>query len=110
VGGIQSSLVEATMSLPLILRPEATQDLQDARDWYEQQRAGLGATFALRAAAALDTVEQFPDLHGLVWQDVRAAPIRKHPYVIYYRVLTDRIEVFAILHARRDPSEWQGRV
>ena len=97
------------MSLPLVLRPEATQDLQDARDWYEQQRAGLGVIFAGRAATALDKIGQFPELYGLVWQDVRAAPIRRHPYIIYYRVLADRVEVFAILHARREASEWQNR-
>jgi toxin ParE1/3/4 len=97
------------MSLPVILRPEATQDLQDARDWYEQQRAGLGATFAARTAAGLDGIGQFPELYGLVWQDVRAAPIRRYPYVIYYRVLADRVEVFAILHARQDSSKWQSR-
>jgi toxin ParE1/3/4 len=97
------------MSLPVILRPEAMQDLQDARDWHELLRAGLGTTFATRAAATLDGIGQFPELYGLVWQDVRAAPIRRHPYVIYYRVLTDRVEVFAVLHARRDPAEWQSR-
>ncbi len=97
------------MSLPIVLRPEATQDLQDARDWYEQRLAGLGTKFATRAAAALDGIGRFPELCGVVWQDVRAAPIRRHPYIIYYRVLTDRVEVFAVLHARRDASEWQGR-
>lgn len=82
------------MSLPLVLRPEATQDLQTARDWYEQRQAGLGAKFATHAATALDGVERFPELSAVVWQDVRAAPIRRYPYIIYYRVLTDRIEVF----------------
>jgi toxin ParE1/3/4 len=98
------------VSLPIILLPEAIQDLQDARAWYEQQRVGLGTTFAIRSASALDGICKLPELYSLVWQDVRAAPIRKHPYIIYYRVLADRVEVFAVLHARRDSAEWQGRV
>jgi toxin ParE1/3/4 len=97
------------VSLPVILRPEATQDLQDARDWYEQQSTGLGAVFATRAATALDAVGQSPELYGVVWQDVRAAPIRRHPYIVYYRMLADRVEVLAVLHARRDPAAWQSR-
>jgi plasmid stabilization system protein ParE len=97
------------VSLPVALRPEAAQDLQDARDWYEQQRPGLGAVFAGRAAAALDAIGQFPMLYGLVSRDTRAAPIRKHPYVIYYRVLADRVDVVGVLHAHRDPSAWQSR-
>ena len=97
------------MSVPVDLRPAATQDLQDARDWYERQQPGLGAVFARRAAVALDGIGRLPELYGVVWQDVRVAPIRKHPHVIYYRVLADRAEVLAVLHAGRDPSVWRSR-
>ena len=97
------------MNTPVILRPEATQDLQDARNWYEGQRIGLGNTFAARAADTLDRLGSLPELYGVVWQDVRAAPIRRHPYIIYYRVHPDLVEVLAVLHARRDPSEWLSR-
>lgn len=97
------------MSTPVVLRPEATRDLQDAREWYEDQQPGLGTVFASRAADAVDLLAQFPELYGVVWQDVRAAPIHRHPYIIYYRVLADRVEVFAVLHAHRDESEWQSR-
>jgi toxin ParE1/3/4 len=97
------------VSLPVVLRPDAAQDLQDIRNWYELRLAGLGATFANRAATALDAVGQHPELYGMIWQDVRAAPIRRHPHVIYYRVFTDRVEVLAILHARQDASAWQSR-
>ena len=97
------------MSTPVILRPEATQDLQAVRDWYEGQRIGLGDTFAARAADALDGLGQLPELYGVVWQNVRAAPIRRHPYIIYYRVLPDRVEALAVLHVRRNPADWQSR-
>ena len=97
------------MNTRVILRPEATQDLQDARNWYDGQQVSLGDTFAARAAEVIDRLGQVPELYAEVWQDVRAAPINRHPYVIYYRVLPDRVEVLAVLHARRDPSEWQSR-
>ncbi|MBX9580695.1 MAG: type II toxin-antitoxin system RelE/ParE family toxin [Gemmataceae bacterium] len=97
------------MTLPVVLRPEATRDLQDARDWYERQQAGLGAVFATRAAQALDGIGRFPELNAVIWQDVRAARVRRHPYIIYYRILTDRVEAFAVLHASRDPIVWQVR-
>ncbi len=93
MGRVQGPLVGRLVSTPVILRPEATQDLQDARDWYEGQRIGLGDTFATRAADALDRLGSVPELYGVVWQDVRAAPIRRHPYIVYYRVLPDRVEV-----------------
>src|SRR5262245_23099431 len=79
LGRIQGPLARSVMSLPVILRPEAIEDLQNARKWYERQRAGLGSKFATRAASVLDGIGRFPELYGLVWQDVRAAPIRRHP-------------------------------
>lgn len=98
------------MSLPVVLRPEAVQDLEEARAWYDGRLPGLGATFATRAGKSLDAIGLMPEMYGLVWQDVRAAPIRRHPHIIYYRVLGDRVEVFALLHGRKDPAEWQARV
>ncbi len=98
------------MSLPVTLRPEAASDLRSARDWYEQQRAGLGVLFAIRAAAAIDELSIMAEAYAVIWQDIRARLVARHPYVIYYRVLTDRIEVVAVLHGSRDPSVWQRRV
>ena len=33
------------VSHPLVIRPEAEDDLADARDWYDAQRDGLGLEF-----------------------------------------------------------------
>lgn len=97
------------MSLPVVLRPEAVQDLEDIKAWYNGRLPGLGDTFARRAAKVLDTIGQLPELYGFVWQDVRAATIKRHPHVVYYRVHADRVEVFAVLHGRQDAAAWQAR-
>jgi plasmid stabilization system protein ParE len=97
------------MSLPVILRPEASQDLATAEAWYEQKMTGLGASFLARVSDALDRVAAMSKLYAAVWQDVRPCPIRKFPYVVYYRELTDRIEVLAVLHGHQDPSIWRAR-
>ena len=98
------------MSLPVTFRPEATRDLREARAWYKSRRAGLGMIFAVRAASALDAIGRFPNLYGVVRKNVRAAPIRRHLYIIYYRVLRDRVEVIAVFHGRRDPSALKDRL
>ena len=33
------------MSLPVVLRPEARVEFDEAFDWYEQRRLGLGVDF-----------------------------------------------------------------
>jgi plasmid stabilization system protein ParE len=50
-----------------------------------------------------------PELHGKVWEDVRAARLKQFRYIVYFIVLEDRIEVLAVLHGARDPSAWQSR-
>ena len=98
------------MSLPIVLRPEAQADLLAARDWYAQQRAGLEDAFAEAVEQLLARIEAMPELYAAVLRDVRRGKLRRFPYVVYYRVLADRIEVIAVLHGSRDPQVWQDRV
>jgi plasmid stabilization system protein ParE len=97
------------MSLPVVLRPEASQDAEEARDYFESRRAGLGQDFLDRLAEVVARVGAMPELYAVVWQNVRAARLRKFSHVVYYRVHADRVEVLAVMHGSRDASAWQGR-
>ena len=97
------------MSLPVILRPEAEQDLEAARDYYDEQ-AGLGQAFVDRVSEVLDRIGDTPRLYAVIWKTVRSCQTRRFPYVIYYRVRTDFVEVLAVLHGRRNPTAWKRRV
>lgn len=97
------------MSLPVILRHEAEVDIQEARDQLETVRVGLGTQVLARVREVLARIEKMPELHGKVWQDVRAARLKQFRYVVYCIVLEDRVEVLAVLHGARDPSSWQAR-
>ena len=97
------------MSLPVILRHEAEVDVQEARDQLESVRVGLGTQVLARLREVLARIEKMPELHGKVWQDVRAARLKQFRYIVYFIVLADRVEVLAVLHSARDPSAWQSR-
>src|SRR5262245_33837833 len=97
------------MSLPVILRPEADADIQVTHDELEQSQAGLGARFVARVRETLERIETMPEMYGLVWQDVRAARLRKFRHVVYYVVFADRVEVLAVMHGSREASAWQSR-
>jgi plasmid stabilization system protein ParE len=98
------------MMLPIILRPQAEADVMAARDWYASQTPELGAAFAESVHNVFLRIQAMPQMYAVAFRDVRRGGLRRFPYVIYYRVLSDRIEVIAILHARRDPKLWQERV
>ena len=97
------------MSLPVILRHEAEVDIQGAHDELEAVRVGLGNQVLARLREVLARIEKMPELHGKVWEDVRAARLKQFRYIVYFIVLTDRVEVLAVLHSAREPLAWQSR-
>lgn len=97
------------MSLPVILRPAGDADIQAIHDELEQIQVGLGVKFVGRVREALGRIESMPMMYGLVWQDVRAARLRKFRHLVYYVVFADRAEVLAVMHGSRDASAWQSR-
>ena len=98
------------MMRPVIIRPEAEADFLEKRDWYEDRLEGLGVKFATRVAAAIERIGALPELFGEVAPGVRASPVRRFEYVIYYRILPDHVDVLAVLHGARDPEEWKKRI
>ena len=56
-----------------------------------------------------DRIEQNPELYAAAFRSVRRAKLQRFPYVVYYRILADRIEVIAVLHGGRDPRVWRSR-
>jgi plasmid stabilization system protein ParE len=97
------------VTLRVILRQEAEDDIQEIRDQLDAVRVGLGKQALARVREVLARIERMPELHGKVWEDVRAARLKQFRYIVYFIVLADRVEVLAILHSARDASTWQSR-
>jgi toxin ParE1/3/4 len=98
------------MNLPLIITPEAEEDLADAKTWYDRQRQGLADDFLLCVEEALDRIRRAPEGASEVYPGVRRVVVRRFPYGVFYRVDPDQIAVIAVYHSRRDPKGWQVRV
>ena len=97
------------MTPRLVLRPQAEAELLDARDWYEDQRRGLGRAFASEVDRALGGILQAPLAYPRVQGEIRRALVRRFPYAIYFRAMPDEIIVLAVIHGRRHPRRWQSR-
>ena len=97
------------MSLPLDFHPAVRDEIDDAHDWYEQRRSGLGTDFLDDLQRVLAEITANPARYGLADADVREGALTRFPYAVYYRVLADRIRVLAVYHTSRDPSGWQSR-
>ena len=91
------------MNLPVIFRPQARREFDDAADWYEQRRTGLGARFVAAVQQVLDEVSANPQRYPEVFGDVRERIVQGFPYCVYYREENGQIIVLAVVHTRGIP-------
>jgi plasmid stabilization system protein ParE len=94
----------------LLIRPAAEMDMLLATEWYETRAAGLGTDFLRAADVCFGLIQRMPQAYQLVARDVRRARLRRFPFSVYFLATSQRIVILAVLHARRDPREWQSRL
>ncbi len=97
------------MKYRLVVRPEAEIDIQEAHQWYEARRTGLGRSYVDEIEAAFRRVQERPLSFRRAHQELRRAFARRFPYVVYFLVEGDTVFVKGVLHQRRKPSTWQAR-
>ena len=93
----------------VIIRPEAESDIDDAYQWYESQRKGLGEDFLLCIEEALSRASRNPAIYSVIYNEVRRVLIRRFPFGVFFIDRESSISVLAVLHARRNPRTWKGR-
>lgn len=97
------------MSWAIRLRRVAQAEYDDAADWYESHRRGLGLRFVAAVRQVLDALAAQPDRYPEIGPGVREAAVSGWPYCVYYQVPSDHVMVLAVFHTSRDPSVWQSR-
>ena len=97
------------MSLPVRVRSEAAQDLEDAAIWYEEQSSGLGQEFLDEVRRSLRRVAEQPHLYPSVHRATRRVLIHRFPFGVFYRNEAGSIVVVAVMHGSRDPQRWKQR-
>ena len=97
------------MRLPVLYLPEAEDDIAAAYAWYEQQLAGLGERFLNALLERIEQIQENPQLFGVLRRDIRAATIRRFPYVVYFRPRAADVLIIAVQHGSRSHRAWRGR-
>ena len=96
--------------LHLEFHPQASQEAENAAAWYVERSTRAAERFVeemVAAAAAIgEAPERWPQFDG----EARRVLLRRYPYVMIYRVLSDRIQVLAVAHGRRRPGYWRERL
>jgi plasmid stabilization system protein ParE len=94
---------------PALFTAEAEADVEEAFEWYEAQRPGLGAAFRRALDIAVAAVENHAEAYAVIHRGTRRVLLPRFPYGLYYRVLEQNIVVVACMHAKRHPRTWRSR-
>lgn len=97
------------MSFELVVRPEAEADALEAFRWYNEQVPGLGQEFLAEIDHALESIHAHPEANRKVYREYRRGLMRRFPYSIFYSIQGERVVVFGIFHAARNPRVWRRR-
>jgi toxin ParE1/3/4 len=93
----------------LVAEPRVDLDVAAAYQWYENEQPGLGLRFLDRLRAAYDQIAAGPLHYQKIRAEIRRVLLQRFPYAVYFAVEGDLVIVLAVLHASRDPAEWQRR-
>jgi plasmid stabilization system protein ParE len=89
----------------------AIEDLIETQGSYDALRFGLGSEFSSAVTDRVDVLLEFPE-SGPVFGDggLRRVAVGRFPYQIIYRFSGETVLVIAVVHERRHPRVWLGRL
>jgi plasmid stabilization system protein ParE len=93
----------------LVAEPAADRDVEAAFAWYQNEREGLGLEFLDELRVAYGRIADGPLKYRELRSGIRRTLLRRFPYAVYFSVEGEVVVILAVLHAHRDPAEWQTR-
>ena len=88
----------------------ADAEFQEAIDYYNEQRAGLGFEFSDEVKEAVTRIRNYPEAWTPLSKRTRRCQVHRFPYSIIYETRSDVIIIVAIQHHRRKPAYWSQRI
>ena len=93
----------------ILLLKEAEEDLEEGRQFYDEQEAGVGDYFWDSLLADIESLIIQAGVHQQAYGLHRM--LAKHfPYAVYYQIFDGKAYVVAVLPVRRSPTWIENRL
>jgi mRNA-degrading endonuclease RelE of RelBE toxin-antitoxin system len=98
-------------SWQILIEDFAKIDLQQAFNWYELEKNGLGNLFLDDFEETLEKIKRNPFYTSKINERTRGASFKKFPYEIVYMVNSEKyiIYIIVITHQHRKPNWYKER-
>ena len=92
--------------------PDAEAEFHDDAHWYEDRSAGLGDHFTAAVRAAVQAITNDPGRFQRIDERIQVFRLKRFPYRVYYTYepLILHVRIYAVMHEKRRPDYWRGRV
>ncbi len=88
----------------------AREEFDEAIDFYNKRRDGLGYEFADEVERAIERILEHPRAWHPLSPRARRCRTRRFPYGVIYQIRENEILIVAIMHLRRRPGYWKDRI
>jgi plasmid stabilization system protein ParE len=88
----------------------AQTEFEEATEYYDEQRMGLGIEFSKQVGQALDRISHYPEAWSQLSSRIRRCLVNRFPYSVIYEVRNELVIIVAIQHHHRKPESWRSRV
>lgn len=89
------------MTYPLVVSQRAEKHIEEAFEWYEQQRSGLGDSFLTAVDLAFQSIGTNPQFYGFRKAKVRGCLLKGFPFIILFYKRGNIIRVVSVFHMSR---------
>ncbi|MBS1257876.1 MAG: hypothetical protein MAG551_00929 [Candidatus Scalindua arabica] len=88
----------------------AQYELDDAVEYYNVERPGLGYEFLWEVFEAIDRIKAFPEAWQPFHRGTRKCQIRRFPYGVIYKQIDKLLLIIAVASLHRRPDYWIVRL
>jgi len=96
--------------LKIEIHEQASQEFDEAIEWYELQADGLGIRFKNTLIKQIEKIQHNPSWFLKEDEGVYKAYAPKFPYKILFSFDDEKIIIWAVAHLHRKPWYWQSRI
>ncbi len=94
---------------PVYFHPEAEAEAVGAFEWYWERSQSIALRFDAELRQAYSALASAPAMGAPYIRGTRRVLLHRYPFFVVFRERPRKIDVIAVVHAKRRPGYWKGR-